>query len=303
MLIAQISDFHLKPRGELAYAVADTEAPLRRAVDHINRLNPSPDVVLITGDLVDDGAPHSYTFLRELLSPLVPPCYVVPGNHDQKRGLGQAFPEHGYLSRPVRAEGRDYLCYVLEDFPVRLIGLDTVTPGEHGGGFDGERIAWLEETLSARRDAPTVLFMHHPPFACAIGHMDKEEFRGWRAFEALVADHPQVERVLCGHLHRPVFLRFGGTIASACPAIGMQLCLDVRDDAPSAFTLEPPSVMLHLWVDHWGRKTLLSHLSIIEDYPGQYGGPHLFFRRRLSPVISHSRAGDRRRQKTIGVSI
>jgi 3',5'-cyclic-AMP phosphodiesterase len=277
MLIAQISDFHLKPRGELAYAVADTEAPLRRAVDHINRLNPSPDVVLVTGDLSDGGEDESYSFLRELLSSLKPPCFFVPGNHDRKQGLRRAFPEHAYLSRPVRAEGRDYLCYALEDFPLRLIGLDTVTPGEHGGGFDGNRMIWLEKTLSARRDAPTVLFMHHPPFACAIGHMDKEVFRGWQAFETLIANHPQVERVLCGHLHRPVFRRFGGTIASACPALGMQLCLDLREEAPSAFKMEPPSVMLHLWTCLWGQETLLSHLDIIEDRPGQYGGPHPFF--------------------------
>jgi Icc protein len=82
MLIAQISDFHLKPKGELAYAVSDTAAPLRRAVAHLNALQPAPDVVLITGDLVDDGAPASYALLRELLSPLHAPFFLVVGNHD-----------------------------------------------------------------------------------------------------------------------------------------------------------------------------------------------------------------------------
>ena len=59
MLIAQISDVHLKPEGVLAYGVADTATALARAVKHINTLNPRPDLVLTTGDLVDEGASES----------------------------------------------------------------------------------------------------------------------------------------------------------------------------------------------------------------------------------------------------
>ena len=277
MLIAQISDFHLTRQGELAYGVAETAAPLRRAVAHLNALQPAPDVVVITGDLVDDGAPTSYALLRELLTPLRMPFFTVPGNHDQKARLRSAFPEQRFLHQPPQAGSVGSLCYVVEEFPIRLIGLDTVTPGEHGGGFEGERLNWLAKTLVGRPEAPTILFMHHPPFASGIGHMDREVFKGRKEFEALVAQHPQIERILCGHLHRTIFRRFGGTIASTCPGIGMQLCLDLREDSPSAFILEPPAAMLHLWTSLWGNSTLLSHVTIIEDTPGQYGGPHPFF--------------------------
>lgn len=277
MLIAQISDFHLTRKGELAYAVADTAAPLRRAVAHLNALRPAPDLVLITGDLVDDGAPATYALLRELLAPLRAPFFLVAGNHDQKTRLRSTFPEQEYLRQALRADGAEYFCYSVEEYPVRLIGLDTVTPGAHGGGFEGDRLTWLARTLADRPDAPTILFMHHPPFASGIGPMDKEVFRGRRALEALIARHPQIERILCGHLHRTIFRRFGGTIACACPGIGMQLCLDLREEAPSAFVLEPPAVMLHVWTSLWGDPTLLSHVSLIEDCPGQYGGPHPFF--------------------------
>ncbi len=277
MLIAQISDFHLKPEGVLAYDVADTAGPLKRAVEQINRLNPMPDLVLLTGDLVDEGAPESYDLLRQLLMPLKPPFVIVPGNHDRKESLQRTFPEHDYLRAGIEENGEKYICFALEDFPLRVIGLDTVTPGEHGGGFGPKRRAWLQRTLLAQPEAPTLLFMHHPPFASAIGHMDKEEFEGWREFQAVVADHPQVERVLCGHLHRAIFRRFGGTIANTCPAIGMQLCLDLREEAPSTFIMEPPAIMLHLWTEAWGERTLLTHISIIEGHPGQYSGPHPFF--------------------------
>jgi 3',5'-cyclic AMP phosphodiesterase CpdA len=250
---------------------------LKRTVEHINRLNPAPDLVLMTGDLVDESAPESYLLLRQLLSPLRPPFVIVPGNHDHKESLRQTFPEHDYLHCSIEEKDEKYICFTLEDFPVRLIGLDTVTPGEHGGGFGPKRRAWLRRTLSARSELPTLIFMHHPPFASAIGHMDKEEFWGWREFQSLISEHPQVERVLCGHIHRPIFRRFGRTIATACPAIGMQLSLDLREEAPSTFIMEPPAMMLHLWTDLWGEKTMLTHISVVEENPGQYGGPHPFF--------------------------
>jgi 3',5'-cyclic-AMP phosphodiesterase len=122
-----------------------------------------------------------------------------------------------------------------------------------------------------------VIFMHHPPFATGIGHMDGELFAGREEFARIIASHPNVERVLCGHIHRPVFRRFAGTVAAVCPGIGMQLVLDLRQEAPSAFVLEPPAMLLHLWNDLWDEPSLLTHISIIETQPGQYGGPHPFF--------------------------
>jgi hypothetical protein len=119
--------------------------------------------------------------------------------------------------------------------------------------------------------------MHHPPFASAIGHMDMEFFAGREELARIIRKYPTVERVLCGHVHRPVFRRFAGTIANICPGIGMQLVLDLRKDAPSAFILEPSAVMLHLWTDLWDEPSLLTHISIIENQPGQYSGPHPFF--------------------------
>jgi 3',5'-cyclic AMP phosphodiesterase CpdA len=212
-----------------------------------------------------------------LLLPLEPTLFIVPGNHDLKAALRETFPEHHYLNQTVEEDGKQYVCYAVEDYSVRLIGLDTVFPGEHRGGLGLGRLSWLDKTLAKRPQAPTVIFMHHPPFASAIGHMDKEGFLGHREMHSVIQKHPQVERILCGHVHRPVYRRFAGTIATICPAIGMQLVLDLRVNAPSAFVMEPPAVMLHLWTDLWGEPTLLTHLSIVPEKQGQYSGPHPFF--------------------------
>ena len=64
MLIAQLSDMHVKPPGQLLYDRIDTAGFLERAVAHVMALDPRPDVVLATGDLVDGGKPEEYALLR-----------------------------------------------------------------------------------------------------------------------------------------------------------------------------------------------------------------------------------------------
>ena len=278
MLIAQISDFHLKPGGALAYNAADTAEALGKTVAHINRMKPLPDVIIATGDLADGGSQESYTIARDLLSPLKSPLYMVPGNHDQKDNMAATFREHAYLSERIKGSRGAYICYVLEDFPVRLIGLDTVTPGQHGGGLGPGRIGWLRRKLMERPSTPTLIFMHHPPFASAITHMDLEPFAQRQEFRELIEKHPQVERITCGHIHRSISRRFAKTIATVCPGVGMQIVLDFHPEAPSAFVLEPPAVMVHRWDKSWDDDpALLTHISIVEDFPNQYGGYHPFF--------------------------
>ena len=114
--------------------------------------------------------------------------------------------------------------------------------------------------------------MHHPPFRTLIGHMDRIGLlAGARELEAMILEHPHVERIICGHLHRAIDVRFGGTIASTCPSPAHQVCLDLDAGAESAWTLEPPSFRLHAWDPVDGR--LVTHLAA----SGSFDGPYPFF--------------------------
>ena len=104
MLIAQISDTHIRPKGVLAMGRVDTAGHLARAVAHIMALRPAPDVVLVTGDLVDAGMAEEYAHLRELLAPLPMPVHLIPGNHDLRDPLRAAFTDHGYLPRDGQSQ-------------------------------------------------------------------------------------------------------------------------------------------------------------------------------------------------------
>jgi len=260
MLIAQITDTHIKLPGRLAYRRVDTAGMLARCVAAVTQLDPQPDLIVVTGDLVDLGRPEEYVHLQALLAPLTAPLVVIPGNHDDRDAMRIAFAADGYLP----AAG--FLQFAIEEHPLRIIGLDTLIPGQGGGELCGERLAWLDATLAARPEAPTLLLMHHPPFETGIGHMDAIGLAGRTAFAAIVARHPQVELILCGHLHRSIHARVGGRSVLTCPSPAHQVALDLRDDAPSCFRMEPPGFMLHRWRDG----LLVSHVAAIGDHAGPF---------------------------------
>jgi Icc protein len=262
-LVAQISDLHLKAGQRLTYGVVDTLGALRRAVDHLNASDPRPDIVVISGDLVDFGRADEYAVLHPELARLHMPYYLVPGNHDSRGPLLEAFRDHAYL--PLSAKGP--LDWVVDEHPLRLIGLDSTLPGSHGGQLHDSQLQWLDAQLSLRPEAPTLLILHHPPFISGIGHMDREPFINAAALEQVVARHPQVERLLCGHLHRPMQRRFGGSLSCVCPGTSHQIVLDLQEAAPAHFNLEPAGYLLHRWEAQQG---LISHNGVFGDYPGPY---------------------------------
>lgn len=266
MLIAQISDLHIRREGELACGVVDTAACLARCIAHVNRLDPRPDLVLLTGDLVDSGGAEEYANLRRLLAPLAMPCYLIPGNHDDRRALREIFPDHAYLH-----EHSDFIQYVISGYPLRIVMLDTLDPGNDAGLMDEPRLAWLEARLAEARTQPTIVVMHHPPFETGIVYMDKINCRGADKMAAIISRHPQIERVLCGHVHRTIQTLWAGTAACIAPSCAHQLTLDLRNEdlSPGEYILEPGGFMLHLWRPGTG---LITHTGVV----GQFEGPYRF---------------------------
>src|SRR5947207_1029243 len=93
VLIAQISDLHVKAPGVLAYGRVDTAKALERCVVALNELRPRPDLVVISGDLADTPTAAEYQHLERLLAPLELDWIGIPGNHDARELMRAAFPE------------------------------------------------------------------------------------------------------------------------------------------------------------------------------------------------------------------
>ncbi len=232
MLIAQISDSHILADSSDLPEAGPRAEDLRRCVADIGRLDPQPDIVIHTGDTVQNGAAADYEHLRKLLLPLKPRVYPTLGNRDEQTKFRESFGmEHG-----------PFLQYAIEEYPIRLIALDTIEPSENKGAFCTDRLRWLDETLAAAPDRPTMLFMHHPPFDLAPYYL-----RGYRnpadrdALATVISRHRQVRRIICGHCHSISHTDWAGTEASTTASIAR----DVRKGVDENRFGDMPIYQLH----------------------------------------------------------
>ena len=267
MLIAQITDTHIKPNGALAYGnILDSAACLKKVVDHCNKFYPPIDVAIVTGDLTDSGQIEEYQEFEKILGALEMPWFVVPGNHDNKKNLMKFFKKHDYLPRTEK-----YCNYVIDKYPFTLMGLDTTVPGENYGELCDESLGWLGSNLKRYSNKPTFLFMHHHPFFTGIYGMDNQNLKNSSEFFEILKSHPQVKHIACGHVHRATETVINGVGISIAPNGAHSVNLDLVSEGPPMFIMEPPSI--RIFQLNLENQNVITHLSFV----GKFDGPHPFY--------------------------
>ena len=233
MLIAQITDLHVAAEGP-GVGLVDTAAHLAAAIDFIDAMPRKADVVVVTGDLVNDASEPEYTRLAALLRELRTPLYLLPGNHDDPAVMAAVFPEHTYL-RPTPAGTYDYVAD-LGEVGARRDGHEH--PRLRDGAVGDAQLAWLDATLGRLSAKPVLIAMHHPPFETGIWWMDAMGLEGAAEFAEVLGRHPNARRVICGHVHRSITATVGAAIVSVAPSTGHQVRLDLGDasagDSPTS---------------------------------------------------------------------
>jgi 3',5'-cyclic AMP phosphodiesterase CpdA len=239
VIVAQLTDTHVMEPGGRQWGVFDTSRALARCVAAVNARIPRPDVVIVTGDVCDRGLPAEYARARALLDALVMPYFVIPGNHDRIGPLADGFAGR---MRPTCDVG---LSYVVDDFPLRLIMLDSTRAGRHGGDVDDAKAAWLAAQLGAAPDRPTLIALHHPPFEPRVPLLDIFPFRGAAAFGAVTARHRNVLRLASGHVHHVFERTWAGTTAWTAMSTSPQFFPRGIGRLPVYPTYERPGYLLH----------------------------------------------------------
>lgn len=233
-LLLQISDSHLGATWD----GTDPEDGLRAAVEAALALPQRPDALLVSGDLTDNGSPAEYARVRELLAPLDLEPHVIPGNHDLRGPLREAFGLPGRGAEPVS--------YAVDLGPLRLVCLDSTIPGAEGGSLDGGRIEWLDAVLAEETEKPTVVALHHPPLRTEIPTFERIGLApdSIAALAEVVGRHPQVVRLVAGHVHRMIVSELAGRAVLTVPSTYLQAALDF--EAPKlAMRADPPGFAVH----------------------------------------------------------
>jgi Icc protein len=235
MIIAQISDTHI---------ALDTPDAERRLADfgcviaHINALDPPPDVIVHTGDIVHNGRTDEYAAAVAVLADARAPVYVLAGNKDDRANLRSAFSACGYLE-----PGSDFIQYAIDGFPIRLLALDTLSAVGNKGDFCAERARHLVDMIDADATRPVVVFAHHPPFEVMVGP-DRIHFEDPSAMERLrmgLQHSGRVVGVFCGHVHRPTTGFVGPIPATVATSVATTLR---KGEYPAEMT-DRPIYLLH----------------------------------------------------------
>lgn len=237
ILLAQITDLHIGGDENGIDPVPRLEA----VIEAIRSLPNDVDAVLVSGDLTHDGGPEDYRVVRDLLGRLEAPLHVLPGNHDDRALLREAFDLPG--------EGSDPVNYAVEVGGLRLVVFDSNVPGRDPGRYDSRWLGWLDAELRTRPDQPTLLAMHHPPLATAVREWDGINLEpGQReVLAAVVARHPQVRAIVGGHLHRIVASTLAGCPVVSAPSTYLQARPDFRSEGVEF--VDPPGFAIHALLD------------------------------------------------------
>lgn len=259
MLIAQITDIHLgfEPNSPGEF----NRQRLDRVVGELRNMVPQPDMLLATGDLIDRGDRGSYERLREALASLPFPVYYALGNHDERANFAAVFPEAEFHG--------GFLHYAIETPSLRLLVLDTLEEGRHGGAFCEARAAWLTAQLDAQPERKTLIVQHHPPIEVGIAWMNTDPAEPWVArLAACLRGRTNVIGLVCGHIHRAVTAHWEDLVVATCPSTAPQIALDFRPIDPGVpdrrplIVADPPAYALH-W---WNGRELVTHWQTAEDH-------------------------------------
>lgn len=275
MLIAQITDIHLGFEPDRPDEL--NRQRLDRTLAVLRAMEPRPELLLCTGDLIDRGDRAGYQQLRQALADLPFPYRLALGNHDARDPFIEVFPEYAL------ADG--FLQYTLDTPALRIVVLDTLEEGRHGGAFCETRAQWLTARLDEQPERATLIVLHHPPMEVGIAWMNTDPREPWvERLAGCLAGRRNIAGLVCGHVHRPVASLWAGQVVVATPSTAPQVALDLREidpdqpDGRELIVADPPAFALH-W---WNGRELVTHWNTAEERTvlARYD-------RQLQPMIQH----------------
>jgi Icc protein len=192
--VLQISDTHLRAEVNTP-ADNDPDASLAASIEAARTID--ADLVLLTGDLADDGSLEALERLRDLIGVFAAPVLAVAGNHDIIDNV------HAVFGDADTAEVGAW----------RVVAVESLIPGEVHGSVDVDD---LVRRLEALDDRPTVVAIHHPPRSTSTHQWF--QLVGAVQMLAAVSEHPGVRAVVSGHLHEAFHLHEAGLELCGAPS-------------------------------------------------------------------------------------
>jgi 3',5'-cyclic AMP phosphodiesterase CpdA len=253
--IVQFTDLHLSGTGEPVGGY-DTWRVTAAALDHIRAHNADADRVVITGDIAHWGEPATYERFKALIDGFPIPIDLLLGNHDHRGNFIAAFGARCRFEAP-------FAHYVADVGGHRLIFLDSVTDGAHGGTLDAERIAWAEEKIAAT-DLPVIVFLHHQPILMGVWALDRIALRDFAPFYGLLRRRrDRIRHIFFGHSHIAIQGNVEGVSFTGLRSMGPQMWPDFKAAQSCRWNGSP----------HYAVALVDAHAVVIHYQDFLYSGP------------------------------
>ncbi|OZD04942.1 metallophosphatase [Rhodococcus sp. 06-235-1A] len=218
--LVQLTDTHLRAEGESVHGSVDTFANLTSVLDLLVASGQRVDALVFSGDLADDGDPAAYRRLRDAVEPVAESLGAATmyamGNHDDRAAFG----------RELLADGGSDSDRTFDSVRlvsgVRIVVLDSSTPGRHDGRIETPQLRWLAEVLATPSPRGTILVLHHPPISSPVTTVDYLRLQNPDDLERAISGS-DVQMVLCGHAHHTGAGSIGGVPVWVGPAMSYRV--------------------------------------------------------------------------------
>ena len=260
MKIIQITDTHFVPPGNTLYGL-DPAISLQRTVADINERHADVDLVVVTGDLANDGDESAYRLLCDTLAPLSCEVRLLLGNHDNRDCFRHVFPE-----APVDSRGFIQSALTTSDGALQLLFLDSHEPATIGGKYCQLRLDWLATELAKAPDIPAVIFIHHPPFDVGFAHFKHIGFHGPEALLETLYNHPAgIRHMFFGHIHISLSgITEGGISYTSGRGVSHQFIVEPEDPGPYWTAGTGPNYTI---ITQRGKELRAMHVDTLDAQP------------------------------------
>lgn len=251
--IIQVSDIHLFQEPEEELLSVKTQESFKTIIDLIKAEGKPIDIILLSGDLSQDGSEKSYKCIADMVECLGAPVYWIPGNHDNVPVMSTVYP---YKS--VKNDKH----IVLPNW--QLILLNSQLPNAVEGELDSVQLKFLSDCLQSNTNDPAIIFMHHQPVSVQTTWLEPLGLNNPEDLWQVLQQFSQVHSIFFAHVHQEFAGDFHGIPCYALPSTCIQFKPNVVD-----FALDnvPPG---YRWIELYEDGHLETGIVRAKNYVGTF---------------------------------
>ncbi|KJF76810.1 diguanylate phosphodiesterase [Morganella morganii] len=210
--ILQITDTHLFAGETDTLLGINTLHSYHAVLDAIVKQQLPADLIVATGDLVQDQSTRAYQRFTDGIARLPAPCVWLPGNHDYQPSMAQELAAAGISSSKQVLLGDQW----------QILLLDSQVQGVPHGELSDDQLIWLDNCLARQPDRHTVVMLHHHPLASGCTWLDQHSLRNSHMLAEVLTRYQNIEGILCGHIHQDMDVMWNGIRMLATPSTCVQ---------------------------------------------------------------------------------